>query len=121
MVEIRTDHSPEREDIGSVTVLRVRVPMLRDEEIIEELFGQASELVRESGRPRLILNLDGVVFLASVVLGKLVTLTNQARAAGGRLTVCRVSRTVGELLQVTHLADILPIYADEQEAVRSFG
>jgi anti-anti-sigma factor len=120
MADSQDDLALVREDIGSVTVLRVGVPILRDDETINALFGQATALVRDEGRPRLVLNLDGVIFLASVVLGKLATLVNQARAAGGKLAVCRVTRTIEELLQITHLADILPIYADEQEAVRSF-
>lgn len=121
MEESRDDHQLGREDFGGVTVLRISVPILREHETIEALFGQADALVQEAGRSRLVLNLDGVVFLASMALGKLAALINRTRSAGGKLTVCRVSRTVEELLQLTHLADILPIYADEQEAVRSFG
>ncbi|MBI1918101.1 MAG: STAS domain-containing protein [Planctomycetes bacterium] len=121
MTEIQDGGSLEREDSGNVTVLRVKVPMLRGDETTEALFQQASSLVEEAGRSQLVLNLDGVVFLASVAIGKLALLIHKTRAAGGMLTACKVSRTVGELLRMTHLADILPLYGDEQEAVRSFG
>jgi anti-sigma B factor antagonist len=110
-----------REDFGEVTVLRVNVPMLRSDETTEALFQEAYALVEDAGRPNLVLNFDGVVYLASMALGKLVTLMRKARSAGGRLALCKVTRTIAEMLQMTHLADILFIYGDEQEAVRSFA
>src|SRR5262249_30772108 len=110
-----------REDFGTVTVLRVKAPMLRDDETTEGLFQHVFSLVQEAGRTRLVLNLDGVVFLSSMAIGRLVQLINKTRSAGGKLTACRASRTMQELFQVTHIADILPLYAEEQEAVRSFG
>jgi anti-anti-sigma factor len=111
----------EREDIGDVTVLRVNVPMLRADETTETLFEQASALVDEARRSRLVLNCRLVVFLASVALGRLVSLMRKVNSAGGRLALCKVTRTLQELLRVTHLADILLTYEDEQEAVQSFA
>jgi len=58
-------------------------------------------------------------YLASVALGRLVALMRKVHSAGGRLALCKVSRTMEELLRVSHLADILLAYDDEQEAVRS--
>src|ERR1051326_3209752 len=103
MSEIQSAGSLEREDFGTVTVLRVKVPMLRGDETTEAVFQQAFALVEEAGRSQLVLNLDGVVFLASVAIGKLVVLINKCRAAGGKLTACGVSRTMEELLRMTHL------------------
>jgi anti-anti-sigma factor len=111
----------EREDFGDVTVLRLKVPMLRGDETTEALFEQACALVEEGHRPRVVLNCGVVVYLASTALGKLVLLMRKARSAGGRLALCKVTPTVQELLRVSMLADILLSYNDEQEAVRSFG
>ena len=111
----------EREDFGGVTVLRVKVPMLRGDETTDALFEQAYALVDDAGRSRIALNFDGVQFFASMAIGKLVKLLRKARSAGGRLAVCKLTRSLQSLLEVTHLADIIPVYADEQEAVGSFG
>jgi anti-anti-sigma factor len=121
MSEVQASQSLGREDFGDVTVLRVKVPTLPDDETTEALFRQVSSVVEDAGRSRLVLNLDGVVFLASAALGRLVTLMHKVRSAGGRLVLCRVTRNIEELLQVTHLADLLLVYGDEQEAVRSFA
>ena len=121
MPEIQAGGSLEWEDFGDVTVLRVKVPMLRGDEQTEAVFRQAFSLVEERGRSQLVLNLDGVVFFASMAIGKLAQLIHKTRAAGGKLTACKVTRTVEDLLRLTHLSDILLLYADEQEAVRSYG
>jgi anti-anti-sigma factor len=107
-------------DFGDVIVLRVKLPMLRGDEATEELFQQTYSVV-DGGRSRVVLNCDGVVYLASMALAKLVTLMRKTQSGGGRLALCNVGRTMAELLRVTHLADILLIYNDEQEAVRSFA
>ena len=111
----------EREDMGEVTVVRIKVSMLRNDDETDNLFGQVCSLVEDAGRRKLVLNLAVVEYLASAALGKLVTLLRKTRAVEGRLALCHITRTVNELLRVSHLADILPIYAEEQDAVRSFA
>jgi anti-anti-sigma factor len=121
MSEAQASTLLEREDFGDVTVLRLKVPMLYADETTAGLFEQASAVVVEDHRCRLVLNCGVVEFLASMALGKLVSLMRKVHSVGGRLTLCKVHRTVQELLQVTHLSDILLSYNDEQEAVRSFS
>jgi anti-sigma B factor antagonist len=111
----------ERQDFGNVTVLRVQSPTLREDATTGALFGQAYDAIDSGGRSQIVLNLDGVGFVASVALGKLMTLQRKARSAGGRMILCKVGRSVEELLHATRLADILLIYGDEHEAVRSFA
>jgi anti-sigma B factor antagonist len=110
-----------REDVGDVTVMRPTVPMLRSDETTELLFRQLHAVVDEAGRSRLVLNFDEVVFISSMVIGKLVMLLHKVRRAGGRLAVCKLGRTIFELMQMTHLDEVVPIYGDQQEAVRSFA
>jgi anti-anti-sigma factor len=121
MSETQASTLLEREDFGDVTVLRLKLPMLYSDETTACLFAQACAVVVEAHRCRLVLNCAVVVYLASMALGQLVSLMRKANSAGGRLTLCKVPRTVQELLRISHLADILFSYNDEQEAVRSFG
>jgi anti-sigma B factor antagonist len=111
----------EREDFGDVTVLRVKATALHDDEPTRDLFEQARRLVDSDGRSRLVLNFDGVGFMASAALGKLVQLMRIAASAGGKLTLCRLSRPLNELLRVSRLSDLLPNYADEQEALEALA
>jgi anti-anti-sigma factor len=107
----------ERQDTGDVTVLRVRAPLLRDDETTERLFGEVFAVLDEPGGRKLVLNLGPVEFVASVVVGKLAVLSRKGR---GRLALCRLRPTVERTLEATHLADVLALFGDEEEAVRSF-
>ena len=120
MNETRAGQRLEREDFGDVTVLRIKAPMLWGDEATESLFAECFTLIGD-GRKNLVLNLDSVVLLASMAIGKLVKLMRTAEAAGGKLVLCKVPRTIEELLRVTRLADVFCSYDDEQEAVRSFA
>jgi anti-anti-sigma factor len=121
MSELQVSETLGREDFGDLTVLRVKAPTLPSDESTEALFRHATAVVEAAGRTRLVLSLDGVVFLASAALGQMVTLMRKVRSAGGRLVLCKVNRRIEEMLQATHVADILLVYRDEQEALRSFG
>jgi anti-anti-sigma factor len=110
----------EREDIGDVTVVRVRgLRYLVDE--ADPVFGPIQGLVADAGRSNLVLSLAPVLFLASVPFGKLVSLQRLAVAAGGRLALCELSPGVREILDVTWFSELLEIYPTEEEAVRSFA
>ncbi|MFO0878324.1 MAG: STAS domain-containing protein [Gemmataceae bacterium] len=111
----------ERQDHGAVTVLRIKLPMLRDDAETEAMFQQAEQLLAGEGRSRLVLDCAEVKYLASRGLGRLVGLLNRARAAGGRLVLCAVPRPLEELLRISRLSDLLLSYHDVTEAVRSFG
>ncbi len=108
----------EREDVGGVTVLRVQAPLLRDDETSEALFREVLALLDEPGDRKLVLNLAPVEFLASVAVGKLGLLHRKAR---GRLVLCQVRPTLDRTLEAARLADVLAIFSDEGEAVRSFA
>jgi anti-anti-sigma factor len=109
----------ERTDFGDMTVLRVKVPMFRDDETTEALFEHAFSLVDTVGRSRLVLNLDGVGFIASAAIGKLILLMRKTASAGGKLTLCKLSRQLEQVIQVCRLSDVLLNYEDEQEALQA--
>jgi anti-anti-sigma factor len=108
----------EREDRGDVTVIRVKAPLLRDDETTEGLFETVFAALDEPGGRRLVLNLRPVEYFASVVIGKLAVLNRKGR---GRLALSGLTPTVERALEDTHLADVLAIFTDEEEAVRSFA
>ncbi len=112
-------HWLEREDVGDVTVVRLKLARLGDDDT-QSLFKQIYSLVDDMGRSNLVLNLRAVEFLPSMALGKLVMLNRKAQAAQGRLVLCELTPTADEVIQATHLNDLFPIRPTEAEAVESF-
>src|SRR6202140_4864369 len=70
---------------------------------------------------KVVLHLGEVSFIDSVGLGALVRQFGVLRAKGGDLKLCQVSPFLLQVLQVTNLLRILPIYASEAEAIQAFS
>jgi anti-sigma B factor antagonist len=113
-------HWLEREDLGDVTVVRLKVPRLEDEDTVREVFDPIVGLI-EVGRRQLVLNLATVKYAPSLVLGKLVMLNRKAQAAGGRLVLCGLAPSIARALETTHLSGMIPSCDAEEEAVASFA
>ena len=74
-----------------------------------------------SGRPDLLLNLPRVRYVDSCGLGEMVAAQLAARRAGGRVALLALAPNVREVFEVTGLAQVFDIYADEASAVRGMG
>src|SRR5581483_8444479 len=69
----------------------------------------------------LALNLAETEFMDSAGLGALVRLLRTLRAAGGGLKLCQLPRKVLQVIEMTNLRDLFPVYASEAEAIQSFA
>jgi stage II sporulation protein AA (anti-sigma F factor antagonist) len=121
MAEANADGLLEQEMRGDVTVVRIKEPMLRGDSTTDDVFSRLYGLVAGGAHPKVVLNLGAIEYFASVALGKLVALYHKAQAAGARLALCEVTPTVDRVLHMTHLADLLPVYQDEREAVSALA
>ncbi len=82
------------------------------------------ELVRElvdKGNNKILLNLHEVGYVDSSGLGELVKIYTTVRNHGGQLKLLNPSKRVSDLLQMTKLARVFEIEADEASAIQSFG
>jgi anti-sigma B factor antagonist len=111
-----TIRSVEHEDHGDVTVVRVNLPMLRDDEETGSVFDALYALVEGTGRRKFVLDVGAIQYFASAALGKLMTLNRKVREADARLVLCRVTPTVERILQVTRLSDLLLSYDNDRLA-----
>jgi anti-sigma B factor antagonist len=77
------------------------------------------ELIAE-GHLKIVLNLSGVAFMDSAGIGELVSSYVSATNKKGNLKLCQLTKRIRDLLQVTRLFNVLPIYELEEDALRSF-
>ncbi|MBV9124995.1 MAG: STAS domain-containing protein [Planctomycetes bacterium] len=106
--------------MDDITVVRFHAPRLQSEEQSRTLFDQIISLVRNLGRRKLVLNLQGVQFAASAALGQMVFLNKVLQSQNGRLALCCLSETVLQALETTALVQVFQIYDEEQQALESF-
>jgi anti-anti-sigma factor len=104
-------------DVGSAAVLRV-VGRL-DAKSAPQLT-RSCAAIRAAGRD-LILNLSGVMFIASSGLGALLTLTEEFQQANRRLRLASPSQAVLSVVHLLNLDQFLSIDASEEEAARALG
>jgi len=90
------------------------------------VFGEESAALRDmvkkllAQNPNIVMSLREVNYIDSGGLGTLVSLFTTARNAGGAVKLARLSKRVGELLQITKLFTVFEVFDDEETAARSF-
>ena len=82
-------------------------------------FVRVKEGLAGSGNAKVIVDCTDVAYLDSTALNFLVGLYTTAQHAGGRFGLCGTNSRMREVLRITHLDEILPIYATKASAVEA--
>lgn len=69
----------------------------------------------------LVIDLGAGDYLGTAMLGALVKLWKRVSQHGGRLALCNVSESVTQVLRITKLQTVWPIYADRDQALAAIG
>jgi anti-anti-sigma factor len=104
----------QQQKLGAVVVVRCAGRIVVGEEI-RALQMQVEPLSLQCRK--VVLQLANVSFIDSAGVGALVRLLGLLRSHGCELSLCQLSPFVERVLQITHLLDVLPNYASEQEAI----
>jgi anti-sigma B factor antagonist len=106
--------------VGDVSIVKFRDKKILDEASIQELGAELFALVEQQNRKAVLLNFDGVEFLSSAALGKLITFDRKVKAAKGRLKLSNIRPEILEVFQVTKLNRVFDIRGEEAEAISAF-
>jgi anti-sigma B factor antagonist len=109
----------ELEEVGDVTVVNFIDKKILDEQNIQVIGEQLFELVENQGKKKILLNFSNVEFLSSAALGKLITLNKKVQSASGKLGMCKITKEIMEVFQITRLDKLFKIYPDEQAALQA--
>ncbi len=104
--------------IDDVVVIRCQGRIVLGEEVgaLQQELEKQTVLTK-----KVVLQLGEVSFLDSVGLGALVRQFSGLRSKGGDLKLCQISPLILQILQVTNLLRILPIYESEADAIQAFS
>src|SRR3954452_22693197 len=98
-------------DLSGKITLGENTGILRDE--LRSLLAQ--------GQKNILLNMGAVSYVDSAGLGELVGAYTTAANQGGTVKLLNLQAKMKDLLQVTKLHTIFPVFEDEASAVASFG
>ena len=73
------------------------------------------------GQKNIIVNMAGVSYVDSAGLGELVGKYTTATNQGGAIKLLHLQSKMKDLLQITKLHTIFPVFDDEKEAIASFA
>ena len=84
-------------------------------------FVRVKEGLVESGKRNVIVDCSHVPYLDSTALNFLVGLYTTAKNSGGRFALCGANARMSEVLRITHLNEIIPIYDTRQNALAALA
>jgi anti-anti-sigma factor len=90
-----------------------------DPTLVEQAAGFMLEPLRDQELPLVVMDLARVDYFGSAFLSLLLRCWKLATVKGGLMVLCGVSDRGRELLRVTSLDQIWPIYGDRREAVEA--
>ena len=102
---------------GEHIVIRFQDTDLVDETTIREMGEVMYAVVERSPGIKLVVDFEGVLFLSSSALGKLISLKRKVAKNSGTLKLCNIIPDVLEVFKMTQLDAIFDIYPDLDAAV----
>ncbi len=107
-------------DQGVISIVRFIDKKIVDSGNIEQLGEELNNLVLVDKRDAILLNFDGVEFLSSAALNKLISLNSKVKSIQGRLKFCNLKSDIREVFSITKLDRVFDIRNSEIDAVSAF-
>ena len=102
--------------VNPYTVVQFETPSLMSGAELQRIEQALYQLVDDGGK-FLLLDFEKVQYLSSQAIGMVVALRAKTAKAAGKLVLCGVGSQLQQLLKITALDRILPIYKTRKEAL----
>ena len=109
--------------VGELALVRLNDRKIVDSANIEEMGIELCALVGEGSMKNILLNFDGVDFLSSAAVNKLILLDNKVKQVGGNLRLCNLRGEIREVFTLTRLNKVFHILDrfPEDDDLESWG
>ena len=105
---------------GEVMVVYLGHHRIVDQAIIEEIARTLDKLLNKCEQGKMLLNFEGVKFMGSAMLGKLISLNKKCKDAGVHLKLCSIDPQIMQVFKMTKLDKVFEIFDDEGRAISAF-
>lgn len=106
---------------GELAVVRFLDKKIVDSGNIEEMGAEMFSIVEVDHLKHVLLNFEGVEFLSSAALNKLILMDKKVKQVGGILRLCNLRAEIMEVFTITRLNRVFDIRKTESEALKAFG
>jgi len=107
--------------VDDAVVIGFDTPVITGGRGIETVQQQIRQYVERHSPQRVVVDLAGVRFFSSTMLGLLVDLWKRLRKDGGNLVICGVSPQLHRLFEITNLNTIFTFAPDRQAALEKIS
>lgn len=107
-------------DHGVISIVRFNDKKIVDSANIEALGDELNSLVLKDRREAILLNFEGVEFMSSAALNKLIALQSRVKSIQGRLKLCNLKDDIREVFSMTKLDRVFDIRRSEEDAISAF-
>ena len=111
----------EQREVGNVLVVSFKDFKILDEQKIAEIGYEMTTLVGKTPAGRMLVNFEGVTFMSSAMIGKIIQLNKKCKENNVDLRLCTISPNVMEVFKLMRLNKVLDIQKDEDKALASFS
>ena len=108
-------------DVNGVLVVGFSIGKLLDESVIQEVGSELVKTVAKALEGKILLTFNGVSFMSSSMLGRLVLFLKKCKQEDVELKVCSISPEIFEVFKITKLNKMFDVHKDEQKALDSFN
>lgn len=92
-----------------------------DEVHIRAIGDELTGVVAAGAGGKYLLNFEGVDYLSSAMLGKLIALHKKTKSEHSRLSFCCIKPQIFDVFKVTKLDKVFDIYPDQAKALEAFA
>ena len=107
--------------IGELATVRFTDKKIVDSANIEEMGTEMFSIVEKDHMKHVLLNFDGVEFMSSAALNKLILMDKKVKSVGGVLRLCNLKPEIMEVFTITRLNRVFDIRKTEDDALKAFG
>ncbi len=107
------------EKIGNATIIRIQTARVVYP-LLPTLVAKTKEAV-DSGARSLVLDLEAVSYIDSATIGCIMDIYRLAREQGGALHILAPQARVETMLSMAGVHKIVPIFREEEEALKAFA
>jgi anti-sigma B factor antagonist len=113
--------SLKTQEIEEILVVNFTDAKILDEARITQIGQELMACAASAGqKKKMLLNFQGVQFMSSAMIGKLVLLNKKCKTDEVVLKMCAISPNVMEVFKITRLNRVFEIYDDQDKAIKSF-
>jgi len=112
-VQLRVE---QEADVTIIAVLTPRIPV----DISESFEEGVVKTVESLATPKVLIDFEGVEFISSAILGKLIKLNGRMADRQGQLRLSSLSPRIAEVFRITGLDKLFKIHKTREKAVQAF-